>query len=44
MKIDIDFVLVVLALICFALATLNVKAPVNLIALGLFFYALTALL
>lgn len=31
----IDLILLVLGLICFALAALNVKSPVNLVALGL---------
>lgn len=33
----IDTILLILGLICFGLAALNVKSPVNLVALGLLF-------
>lgn len=40
---DVDFILIAAACICFALATINVKAPINLVALGLFLWALAGL-
>lgn len=40
----VSLVLLVLALICFAAAAINVKTSVNLTALGLFFFALRELL
>lgn len=39
----VDLILLVIALICFAAAAINVKASVNLVALGLFFFALRGL-
>lgn len=33
----VDLILLVLGLICFGLAAINVKSPVNLVALGLLF-------
>jgi hypothetical protein len=41
---SIDFILIVAACICFGLATANVKTPINLVALGLLLWALTALI
>lgn len=41
---SIDFLLIVAACICFALATINIKSPINLIALGLLLWALTAVI
>jgi hypothetical protein len=40
----IDLLLLILGLICFALAALRVKSPVELVALGLFFVFLRGLL
>jgi hypothetical protein len=40
----VDLLLLVLACICFGLAAINVKSPVNLVALGLLFYAARGLL
>ena len=40
----VDTILLVIACICFGLAALNVKSPVNLVALGLLFYAIRGLL
>jgi hypothetical protein len=41
---SVDTILMVLACICFGVAALNIAAPVNLVALGLLFWALTVLL
>jgi len=41
---SIDLILLIIAAVCFALAALNVAAPVNLVALGLFCWVLTALI
>ena len=35
---SVDLILTLLALLCFGLAAINVKSPVNLVALGLFFW------
>jgi hypothetical protein len=40
---SVDLVLLVLALICFAAAAVNVKSPVGLVAAGLFLYVLREL-
>jgi hypothetical protein len=40
---SIDLVLLVLALVCFAAAAINVKSPVDLVALGLALYVLREL-
>lgn len=40
----IDTILIIVALVCFALATLGINARVNLVALGLFAWALTLLI
>jgi len=40
----LDFLLYLAAAICFALAALNVAVRVNLVALGLFFWVLVAVL
>jgi len=41
---SIDFLLVAAACVCFALATANIKSPINLVALGLLLWALTGLI
>lgn len=41
---SIDSLLIVAALVCFGLAAFGVSARVNLVALGLFFWVLTALI
>ena len=40
----LDTILLIAALICFGLATFGVSAKVNLVALGLFCFVLTALI
>jgi len=40
----LDKILLIVAAVCFLLAALNVHSPVNLVALGLLFWVLTALL
>lgn len=39
-----DLILLAIAAICFVLAALNVKAPVQLVPLGLFCWVLTAII
>lgn len=41
MIVNLDFVLLFLALICFILGTIGVSSPINLVALGLAFWVLT---
>ena len=43
MEVTVDLVLFIFAFVCFALAALNVKTPVNLVALGLACWVLTAI-
>lgn len=43
MTLTLDIILLVAAAICFGLATFNVAARVNLIALGLLFWVITAI-
>lgn len=40
----VDLILLIAAAICFGLAALNVKSPVQLMPLGLLLWVLTALL
>lgn len=40
---NLDTILIILALVCFAAATINVNARVNLIGAGLFLWLLTSL-
>ena len=40
----VDLILLVIACICFGLAAVNIKSPVNLVALGLLFFAVRGLL
>ena len=42
--ISIDMVLLLAAAVCFGLAALNVRSPIQLIPLGLLLWVLTALL
>jgi len=41
---SVDFLLIVAACIVFALATIRVKAPIELVPLGLLLWALTGLI
>ena len=41
---NVHTILLIVAAVCFALAALNVHSPVNLLALGLLAWVLTALL
>lgn len=41
---NIDFILLVLAAICFIVAAIGIPSRINLIALGLFFWVLTLLI
>ena len=41
---SVDLVLLLIAAVCFAASALNVKSPVQLVALGLFCWVLTALI
>lgn len=40
---NLDLILLIAAAICFGLATLNINSPVNLVALGLLLWVITAL-
>lgn len=40
---DVDLILMILAVVCFGLAAINARSPVNLVALGLLFWALTSI-
>ncbi len=40
----VSLVLLVLAIVCFGAAAVRLKSPVDLVALGLFFFALRELL
>jgi hypothetical protein len=44
MQLNVSLVIVLLALVCFLLATANVSARINLTALGLFLWLLSTLL
>ena len=44
MTITVDLILLVIAFVCFLLATFNVKTPVNLVALGLALWVLAAII